>query len=499
MITAVSCSTMRESDLSTISNGVPARELMFRAGKAVVKCYNDYGKTAIVCGTGNNAGDGYVIALLLKRKGIDVRLFLLEKKYSPDGEHYYNQCVAEGIRTSVYACETLNEYDTIIDCIFGTGYRGEPNGIYKKAIETINESNAFVISVDINSGLNGDCGQGDVYVKSSLTVCIGAFKTGHFLGKAKDAAKKIINVDIGIRIIGKSYGVVEPSDFQEIFKERKRDSHKGVFGTTSIIGGCKSYPGAVKLALLGKAALRAGCGVTRIIIPDSIYNAVSVAVREETICVLPSNIDGNMKFDKEILDNAMNDSRVMAIGIGWGRGENNRTVLEYVIKNYTGKLIIDADGLNVLSENVAVLKEKKCEIVLTPHVKEMSRLCGKSVNEILSAPIATAEEFSLLYGVTVALKGVTTIVTDGKNTLLSDTGSAGMATAGSGDVLTGIMTGILAISNDALLKSVAAATYINGISGQLAADKNTDIGMISGDTIDMIPEAIKYCRIKAKQ
>ena len=230
-----------------------------------------------------------------------------------------------------------------------------------------------------------------------------------------------------------------------------------------------------------------------------IYNAVSVAVREETICVLPSDADGNMKFDKEVLDNAMNDSRVMAIGIGWGRGENNRPVLEYVIKNYTGKLIIDADGLNVLSEDADVLKEKKCEIVLTPHVKEMSRLCGKSVNEILSAPIATAEEFSLLYGVTVALKGVTTIVTDGKNTLLSDTGSAGMATAGSGDVLTGIMTGMLAISNDAPLKSVAAATYINGISGQLAADKNTDIGMISGDTIDMIPEAIKYCRIKAKQ
>ena len=203
MPVCVSTEVMRESDRWTIENLVPSKELMERAGKVIFDqvCWN--GPVGIICGKGNNAGDGFVVASLLKDHGIECEIVLLYgDSFSEDGKHFYDICVSKGI--PVVNDSDYSKYKTIVDCIFGTGFRGEVKEPAKSAIGKINSSGAYVVSADINSGLNGDTGLGDLYVISDLTVSIGTFKYGHFLGHSDVAMKKKVNCDIGIKIIGET-------------------------------------------------------------------------------------------------------------------------------------------------------------------------------------------------------------------------------------------------------------------------------------------------------
>lgn len=201
MPVCVSTEVMRESDRWTIEHLVPSKELMERAGKAIFEQVKWQAPVGIICGKGNNAGDGFVVASLLKDQGIDCEIVLLfEDSFSDDGRYFYEKCIEKGIRATTRG--NYGDYKTILDCIFGTGFKGEVKEPAKTAIEKINSSGAYVVSADINSGLNGDTGLGDLYVKSDLTVSIGTYKYGHFLGCAKDAMKDKVNCDIGIKIIG---------------------------------------------------------------------------------------------------------------------------------------------------------------------------------------------------------------------------------------------------------------------------------------------------------
>ena len=200
---AVSTEVMRASDKWTIENLVPSKELMERAGKAIFEQVDWKGPVGIICGKGNNAGDGFVVASLLKDHGIDCEIVLLfEDAFSEDGRYFYDKCIEKGVRTVSEG--NYGAYSTILDCIFGTGFKGEVKEPAKSAIEQINASKAYVVSADINSGLNGDTGLGDLYVISDLTVSIGTFKYGHFLGNANQAMKNKVNCDIGIKIIGET-------------------------------------------------------------------------------------------------------------------------------------------------------------------------------------------------------------------------------------------------------------------------------------------------------
>lgn len=203
MPVCVSTEVMRESDRWTIENLVPSKELMERAGKAIFDQVDWKGPVGIICVKGNNAGDGFVVASLLKDKGFDCEIVLLYgDSFSEDGKHFYDICVSKGI--PVINDSDYSKYKTIVDCIFGTGFKGEVREPAKTAIEKINSSGAYVVSADINSGLNGDTGLGDLYVISDLTVSIGTFKYGHFLGHSDVAMKKKVNCDIGIKIIGET-------------------------------------------------------------------------------------------------------------------------------------------------------------------------------------------------------------------------------------------------------------------------------------------------------
>lgn len=203
----VTCKVMRDSDAYTIANFTPSKELMFRAGKGI---YEETSKllgwdspVAIVSGSGNNAGDGYVVASLLHDAGIPCEIVLLSEKFSEDGKYYYDICKEKEIPTVVYSEDfSFNKYSTILDCLLGTGFSGDVREPMAGVIRKINKSPAKVISADINSGLNGDTGEGALFVKSDLTVSIGDFKYGHFIGKASEAMKNKVNCDIGIKIIG---------------------------------------------------------------------------------------------------------------------------------------------------------------------------------------------------------------------------------------------------------------------------------------------------------
>ena len=203
MAICVSTEVMRNSDRWTIEHLVPSKVLMERAGRAIFEQAEWKGPVGVICGKGNNAGDGFVVASLLKEKGIECEIVLLyEDSFSEDGKFFFDRCVEKEI--PVVTDSDYGKYKTILDCIFGTGFKGEVKEPARTAIRKINNSGAYVVSADINSGLNGDTGLGDLYVISDLTVSIGTYKYGHFLGNADKAMKDKINCDIGIKIIGET-------------------------------------------------------------------------------------------------------------------------------------------------------------------------------------------------------------------------------------------------------------------------------------------------------
>lgn len=491
MINVVSVDNMRKSDDWTIKNLTSSKELMKRAGESVFDSVNWKAPVAIVCGTGNNAGDGFVLATNLADNGIDCTIFLVKEKFSVDGKFYFDKCIEQNIKVQVIDKNTnFDKFKTIVDCIFGTGFKGKIEGVERSVIEKINNSKAFIVSVDINSGLNGDTGLCDICVKSDLTVSIGAFKTGHFLNIAKDVMKNKINADIGIKLISEPYFLIEKQDLKTIFHERKNFSNKSTYGYIALIGGSIKYSGAIKLANLANSAMRAGAGVVKLAVPKCISQAVMPYLLESTLFPLSDNGD-MIVFDENEFKELTRNVKTIAIGMGIGLSDEVEKILKFLLTEFGGTLIIDADALTVLSKMYRrFLKNASCKVVLTPHIKEFSRLTGKSVGEIYENQIETTKQYAKENNCILLLKGTTTIVTDGEKIYLVDRGSPGMATAGSGDVLSGIISAVCAYNQDNLLLAVAGSAYVNGLAGELAENENGAISMVASDTANMIKNAI---------
>ena len=518
----VSVNNMRISDAATIAGGVPGRELMLRAGQGIYETiYGEKGyrpfkeelKTCILCGTGNNAGDGYVVAQILKSKGGYADLLLAKEKFSVDGGFYYDRCkellVNSFLWEEVKESFDLSKYDVVIDCLLGTGFKGEPKGEIREIIEAVNklwennkEDRPLIISVDINSGLNGDNGLSFVAVKSDLTISIGDYMSGLFLNEAKDLIGRLINIDIGINIIEKPYYLIEASDVKAMLPDRLNMSNKGTYGYIALVGGSQKYTGAITLAGMANAAMRSGAGVVLVAAPAKICPMISDRILESTVYPLDDN-DGNVIFNKQRLDELISRVKVIAFGMGIGDTPDTQKILKYLLDNYTGILLIDADGLNSLAELIKgspdILMTATCKkVVLTPHVKEFSRLLEASgtslgVKNIQEDSINLTKAYAKNSNVIVLLKGPTTIITDGEQVYLSNTGCPGMATAGSGDVLSGILGAICAYVTPTL-DAVAVGAYINGYAGELAQEEFGDISMLASDTVNNIAKAIKLIR-----
>ena len=286
---------------------------------------------------------------------------------------------------------------------------------------------------------------------------------------------------------------IETKDIKNKFVNRPSDTNKGDYGYVGIMGGSLEYSGAVKLANLSASAMRAGCGVVRLIVPEGIAKAIAPYLLEQTI--FPMNDNANkMVFSEEQINEALGKLKALAIGMGWGQSKEYEKILEYILGNYNIPVVIDADGLNTISKmNMDILNSTKCKVILTPHLKEFERLSKIKIEDIKQDEITIAKDFAKKYDVILLLKGPTTVVTDGENVYLVKKGCPGMATAGSGDVLSGILVGLLGYNEPDIL-TVATGAYLNGIAGEIAQEKYTDISMIASDTVKCLPEAIKKIR-----
>ncbi len=286
---------------------------------------------------------------------------------------------------------------------------------------------------------------------------------------------------------------IKTKDIKNKFVNRPSDTNKGDYGYVGIMGGSLEYSGAVKLANLSASAMRAGCGVVRLIVPEEIAEAIAPYLLEQTI--FPMNDNANkMVFSEEQINEALAKLKALAIGMGWGQSKEYEKILEYILGNYNIPVVIDADGLNTISKmNMDILNSTKCKVILTPHLKEFERLSKIKIEDIKQDEITIAKDFAKKYDVILLLKGPTTVVTDGENVYLVKKGCPGMATAGSGDVLSGILVGLLGYNEPDIL-TVATGAYLNGLAGEIAQEKYTDISMIASDTVKCLPEAIKKIR-----
>lgn len=283
---------------------------------------------------------------------------------------------------------------------------------------------------------------------------------------------------------------VTECEARAVLGKRARLSNKGDYGYIGLIGGSAEYAGAARLAYTASAAMRSGAGVTRLIVPDVIMQAVIPYMNECTLKFLPSNNFGCLRYEKSLLDEATSNLKAIGAGMGLGQKGDNRELIEYLFTKDV-PLVLDADALNTIAKHPELLEKRRSEkVVLTPHPGEFSRLSGLSVSEILSDPARHAAEYASRHALTVLLKGADTYVSDGQRTYVNSRGTPGMATAGSGDVLTGIITALAARNTDLTLVAAVGA-FVAGIAGEAAAKEYGVTGMISPDTVKYIAYAIK--------
>lgn len=427
----------------------------------IYNCYNWRGSILIICGDDIKAEYGKKLNEIFISNNIESSLLNIK--------NMENQ---------------IHDYDILIDCISFT----ELSSLEVNKIKMINSSNKTIISIDINSGLDRINGlHKEICIKSDITISFNYYP-GLFLGHAKDYIKEIINLNI-LDANDSAY-LLDISDFTNIFKKRANHSNKKTNGYVAIIGGTLEYSGAVKLANLGLSSMKSGSGLARIIVPKSLSSMMLPNMLEETLYLIDDN-DGHMIYKKEQIDEALVGIDAISIGSGWGISEDNKQILEYILKNYSLPLIIDADGLNNLNNiDINILHGTKCKVVLTPHLKEFSRLCNISIAEIERDIVKISKKYAKEKGLILLLKGATTIITDGEIVYLVNKGCSGMAKAGSGDLFTGIILGIIGYSGVSLI-NVSCGAFINGLAGELANTKINEYSMIPSDTAKSIPEAIQ--------
>lgn len=471
---------MREADGYTIRElKTPSLTLMERAGRALAKKAEELvfqGDILCVCGGGNNGGDGFVCARVLKTSGRNVDVVCFSERFSEDCRVNKEEWLQRG--GEIFSeIPRDKEYALVVDCLFGTGFRGS---LDNKNAETVLRMNALkdrgakILSADIPSGVNGDNGiVSGVAVKADETLCIGEIKAGAVLGDGLDYSGKVKRADIGISLPERGYATLIEKTTVSLPK-RKRNSHKGSYGKAAIVGGSERYTGAAYLS--ATACLRSGVGYTALFVPERILPYYYLKAPELLLRPLK----------KETLDELLSYDCV-AYGMGMGISREVADGAKWLLKRYEGKLVLDADGLNSLAvyekENFSELfANKKCEVLITPHIKECSRLSGKTTTEILEEGLTATQAFADEYGVTVLLKNAATIVTDGTHIAVNTAGGSGQAKAGSGDVLSGLIAGLCATGLSAF-EGAKLGAYLCGVSAELAT---ADVGEYSLTATDVV-------------
>ncbi|MGI6037517.1 MAG: NAD(P)H-hydrate dehydratase [Limnochordia bacterium] len=479
--------------------GIPGIVLMENAGLQVIKAmerrWGDLTSKRIVimAGPGNNGGDGFVIARHLVNRGIWTRVFLVGSKERVAGDARVNLEILEKLGVGITYINgednkvplALALADIVVDALLGTGFRGKLRPPYGSLIDQINASGRPVVAVDIPSGVDSSTGSVEKAVQGTLTVSFGLPKLGTFLFPGADYVGQLEIVDIGLpRPLLDTGGEVFLSTSQyvhQVLPVRSQDSHKGTYGHLLLLAGSPGMAGAAVLAARG--ALRAGVGLVSIGVPPGLETLVAPQIPEAMVHPLtgkPGQLEGLLAR-----------ASAVALGPGLGQGSHAYRLLETLLDRITLPLVIDADGLNILAQGGYLdrLPRNAKPIVFTPHPGEMARLTGLRVDQIQANRLAIAREYAQKWGVILVLKGAQTVIAGPQGqAYLNPTGNPGMATGGSGDVLTGVIGSLLA-QGMAGQEAAVAGVYLHGQAGDLAAGKLGMEGVIAGDLADYLPLA----------
>lgn len=489
--------------------GIPGAVLMENAGRACVEAFCRKfaplfpGPVLVLAGKGNNGGDGYVMARLLADAGWQVETLVLGQEKAIDGDAAIMLKVLRGlgqaVRFVVDEAElrqafTAGGSQLVIDALFGTGLKSNVRGLFAAAIELINRSGAKVFSVDIPSGVDGSSGRVcGMAVQADLTVTFDHAKIGHGSDPGAAFAGELQVVDIGIPRCGRepvasAVQLVDAAEAACLLPQRPGAGHKGRFGHLLLLAGSPGKTGAA--ALSGNAAVRGGCGLVTVATPAAVHDIIEVKLTEAMSCPLADENGLVGLAAKEQLLGLLSERQALAVGPGLGQGAGLRQLFADVLPEVKVPLVVDADGLNLLVGQLDLLKRRSGPLpVLTPHPGEMSRLCGLSVAEIEADRYRVACAFAAENNVILLLKGARTLVAapDGR-VRINSSGNDGLASGGSGDVLTGLIGSLLAQGLDPF-DAAALAAWLHGRAAELVALGQGTAGMAASDLLCQLPVA----------
>ncbi len=477
---------MADLDRAAIENGTPGRVLMERAASYIADLTEEKGfvRPAVFCGSGNNGGDGFAAARILKERFISCDVFVPGGKdrirRPSDAYDEFLGAEKEGIGINDGLPVSLREYDCIIDALFGTGLCREITGVFRDAVEMINSSGLPVISADIPSGVHSATGRIlGCAVRASYTVTFSAYKTGHFIYPGRELSGDVRLCDIGVAPGTSDIFVPEKEDIRGYIPERYSESNKGTYGKVLSVSGSSGMMGAA--IFTSRSAYRAGAGLVLSVIPSSESACMTVSV-PEAVQIRYDAPDGADAADR--IRDILEGVTCAVIGPGLGRNEKLfRNLLGVIPESIP--VVIDADGLNILSAEGSLDREN---VILTPHMMEASRLCGKTVGELYRDVTESAVMLAERYRATVVLKSASTVTAsyDGR-VAVNTTGNHGMSTAGTGDCLAGIIAGLAAQKRGCdLFRIAAAGAYLHGHAGDLAAEVRGRTSLMASDLIDQI-------------
>ena len=495
---------------------IPGLTLMENAGRGVVEMMEKHfgsltGKTVVIlCGKGNNGGDGYVVARHLFNRGAKVVVGVLGKGSEIKGDAKINyeclQRIAAKFKKggmlqiqdlkSNKTLRLLPQADIVVDAIFGTGFSGEVRESYKSVIEWINKVDSKKVSVDVPSGVNANNGEiSNVAVKADLTVTMALNKIGLIASGGMCCAGQVEVVDISIpkEIVAlqkPTTFIVHGEDVRKVLPVRPLNAHKHSVGKIFVLAGSRGYTGAA--AMTASSAMRAGAGAVILGTPNSVYPILAKKLTEVMVEPLPDTEEGTLSlaaFDK--IQEHMQWADIIICGPGISRNRETCQLIWRIISECDKKMLMDADGLNNLSEKISLLKNHLSkEIIITPHMGELSRLTGLSVVEIEKDRVRIARQTAKQFRLTLVLKGAPTVTADETGMVyINSTGNPGMASAGMGDVLSGLIGGLWA-QGMAKTEAAYSGVYLHGYSGDLAMKKYGEKSLLAMDVHSFIPQSI---------
>lgn len=502
MIEVLTAEATRKLDKAAIENwGIPSILLMENAVFSILKYFKDLDNILIVCGTGNNGGDGLALARHLFNQNKTIKIFVISDTDNRSNDFNINFnilnklpvdiCLLKDVKELDSLKSSLERYKVVVDCIFGTGLSREIKGIHLRTVEEINKANNYKISIDVPSGVCADRGipLGDAII-ADKTITFQTLKKGFLNYEALKYIGQLNIEPIGIPIkivesVSESIKVLEETDIKKLVPIRKKYAHKGNFGKICIIAGNYEYSGAAYLTT--EAAVKTGSGLVNLYTSKTL----EIPLRSKLSEAMVRNYE-----DENELKNGISKADVIIFGPGLGTSKEILLKLELILKIFKGKLLIDADGINILKDNLHLLHKCECEIIMTPHPGEMSRLTGGSIEYINENRLEVAREFSKKYGVVLLLKGLNTVITNGINTFINPTGSSAMAAGGMGDTLSGIIGSLMGQGIN-ILDAAKLGAYLHGYVGDCLAKDMYSVD--ASEIVKNIPIFLKKFTLKTNK